>query len=334
MSFLKKILKPFVIISMALVCFSFVEAPAMAQSAKEFRQIKKDIRRFQKEMRAVQRRVFDGEIPAEFMDAEALERQKSQQALLSNLTIKLSRLEREFSKLVGKIEELEYAQRQSTKARENFTKDVEMQIADLRKLIEGSAKDSTDGSASPSAGEGVAVAETGSAANPQEETQSSEADTDAVSSETLDEEKNENALEEPPAIPVLPEGSVEDKYNFARQLLRRGDYASAETAFLAFMKVFGNHELAPNAQYWLGETYYARKDFPKALEAFYNGYQKYSDGPKGPDSLLKLGLTLGNMGEKAEACSAFTELENHYPSLSRNIIRRLSAERGRLGCTG
>ncbi len=324
MFLLKKISKPFALLLMTMVCFSFVDVPVYAQSDKEFKQMKKDIKRFKKEMRAVQRRVFEGVIPSEFLDEEALKRQKSQQALMATMTVRLSRLEREFSTLVGKIEELEYAQRQSNKKYENFTKDIEMQISDLQKLVQngGLATNSTSNSSTETSPEVPANTSSSTSSGSSQNTSSSP------------ESKNENTLAEPELKPVLPEGSVEDKYNYARQLLRRGNYAGAEAAFIAFMKDYSDHELGQNAQYWLGETYYARKDFPNALEAFYNGYQKYGEVPKGPDSLLKLGLTLANMGEKEEACSAFSELENHYPSLSRNIIRRLKAERGRLGCAG
>lgn len=324
MFLLNKISKPFALLLMTMVCLSFVSPPVLAQSTKEFKQMKKDIKRFKKEMRAVQRRVFDGVVPSEFLDEEALKQQKSQQALLAAMTVRLSRLEREFSTLVGKIEELEYAKRQSDKKFENFTKDIEMQISDLQKLVQNG------GPATPSASNSDTTASPDVPSNTPPSTSSGPAQNTSSSSDP----KDENTLDEPEAKPVLPEGSVEDKYNYARQLLRRGNYADAEAAFIAFMKEFADHDLAQNAQYWLGETYYARKDFPNALEAFYNGYQKYGEGPKGPDSLLKLGLTLANMGEKEEACSAFTELENHYPSLSRNIIRRLKAERGRLGCAG
>lgn len=320
MFLLNKISKPFAFCLMTMVAFSFVTPPVYAQSEKEFKQMKKDIKRFKKEMRAVQRRVFDGEVPTEFLDETALSQQRSQQALLATMTVRLSRLESEFSKLVGKIEELEYGQRQANKKFENFAKDMEMQFSDL--------KNGTSPTTSNTALSAVPVSTAPSQTSPRPSAGST------GTAETVNTVAGENMLAEPEAKLVLPEGSVDDKYNFARQLLRRGDYAGAEAAFIAFMNEYSTHELAQNAQYWLGETYYARKDFPNALEAFYNGYQKYGEGAKGPDSLLKLGLTLANMGEKVEACSAFSELENHYPSLSRNIIRRLKAERGRLGCAG
>ena len=58
------------------------------------------------------------------------------------------------------------------------------------------------------------------------------------------------------------------------------------------------HKLAGNAQYWLGETHYVRRDYKAAATAFLNGYTTFENSPKAPDSLLKLGMTLVVMGEK------------------------------------
>ena len=98
------------------------------------------------------------------------------------------------------------------------------------------------------------------------------------------------------------------------------------------MSAHADHRLAGNAQYWLGETYYVRKDYPRAAEAFLAGFQKYSDGAKGADSLVKLGLTLSNMGQSNDACAAFYEIEVSYPNASEAINKRAASEKARLGC--
>ena len=82
--------------------------------------------------------------------------------------------------------------------------------------------------------------------------------------------------------------------------MRAGAYAGAQTDFEQMLKRFPAHKLAGNAQYWLGETFYVRRQFKQAAEAFLAGYTTYQQSTKAPDSLLKLGMTLAAMGEKKQ----------------------------------
>src|SRR5690606_27265615 len=90
----------------------------------------------------------------------------------------------------------------------------------------------------------------------------------------------------------LPQGSTQERYNYAYKLLVQSDYADAEAAFREFVSAHPQDPLAGNAQYWLGETYYVRQQYEPAAQAFLQGYQGYPKNPKAPDSLLKLGMSL------------------------------------------
>jgi tol-pal system protein YbgF len=131
---------------------------------------------------------------------------------------------------------------------------------------------------------------------------------------------------------AVPAGTPEDQYNQAFALLRAGDYASAEQALKGFLAAHPQHELAGNAQYWLGETYYVRGDYKQAAVAFLDGYRAYPKSAKGPDNLLKLGITMGQIGQSKEACAAFQKLSADYPQASDVIKRRAASERDKLGC--
>ena len=102
-------------------------------------------------------------------------------------------------------------------------------------------------------------------------------------------------------------------YQDAFKLLQDGDYAGAERGFKTFIQRHPQHVLAGNAQYWLGETYYARRDYQNAMIAFAEGYKVYKTSPKGPDNLLKLGITLAVLNRKPDACAVFAALQ---PGLS------------------
>lgn len=142
-----------------------------------------------------------------------------------------------------------------------------------------------------------------------------------------------NQAKDAVAQPVtLPAGSVEERYNFAFAFLQRGDYPGAQAAFEAFLAAHPDNPLAGNAQYWLGETFYVRKNYPRAAAAFLKGFQSYADNNKGPDNLLKLGMTLNAMGQAAEACTALEELDARYPEANSAIKAQTRAQQERLGC--
>ena len=106
------------------------------------------------------------------------------------------------------------------------------------------------------------------------------------------------------AAGALPSGSAQEQYNYAFGLLRQANYPAAQQALRSFVQRFPNDALAGNAQYWLGETFYVSKDYANAATAFAEGYQKYPKGPKAADNLLKLAMSLGNLGQKQDACRA------------------------------
>ena len=121
-------------------------------------------------------------------------------------------------------------------------------------------------------------------------------------------------------------------YHDAFKLLQDGDYAGAERGFKTFVQRNPQNPLAGNAQYWLGETYYARRDYQNAMVSFAEGYKVYKTSPKGPDNLLKLGVTLTALNKKQEACAVFSRFSQDYPRATDLQKRRVDQERHRAGC--
>ena len=129
-----------------------------------------------------------------------------------------------------------------------------------------------------------------------------------------------------------PLNDPKDLYDRALADLRAGAYAGAQTDFEQMLVRFPAHKLAGNAQYWLGETFYVRRQFKQAAEAFLAGYTTYQQSTKAPDSLLKLGMTLAAMGEKKTSCDAFKELAVKFPQAPQAIAKRVQIEKARVGC--
>ena len=132
--------------------------------------------------------------------------------------------------------------------------------------------------------------------------------------------------------PAQAAASADQLYDDAFKKLQEGDYAGAERGFKTFVQRNPQNKLAGNAQYWLGETYYARRDYQNAMTAFAEGYKNYRTSQKGPDNLLKLGITLSALNRKQDACAMFARFNRDYPRATDLQKRRIDQERQKNGC--
>ena len=129
----------------------------------------------------------------------------------------------------------------------------------------------------------------------------------------------------------LSEDEIKKKYENAIKLLWASKFDEAEKELID-LKNFNPEDLMPNIQYWLGEVHYAQKKFEKAILEFGEGLKKYPDSIKGPDNMLKLGLSFANLEKKNEACDVFYELEIKYKSAPKNVLERANKEKKKLNC--
>ena len=129
----------------------------------------------------------------------------------------------------------------------------------------------------------------------------------------------------------LSDIEIKKKYENAIKLLWASKFNEAESE-LQNLKKIEPDDLMPNIQYWLGEVYYAQQNFEKAIIAFGEGLEKYPDSIKGPDNLLKLGLSFSNLKKKDEACNILFELEIKYKDAPKNVQERASSEIKKLEC--
>ena len=149
---------------------------------------------------------------------------------------------------------------------------------------------------------------------------------------TLTERDDETKSDAQLNLSVLPKTGPEEQYAYARGLLMKLDYQSAELAFKEFINLNKEHKLSSNAYYWLGEVYYVRKSYAEAAGAFIDSYKLFPLGIKAPDSLLKLGMSLAELGNSDEACESFEELLLKFPEANSRVRRRALQESVRIGC--
>lgn len=102
-------------------------------------------------------------------------------------------------------------------------------------------------------------------------------------------------------------------YDRAFEALKQGRYDASARYFAAFLSDFPNAELAPNATYWLGESYYVTRNYRIALDSFQQLLARYPDSGKAPDALLKVGYCHFELGDTARAAQTLESVIRQYP---------------------
>lgn len=227
-------------------------------------------------------------------DVQVLQRQAYREkqdginpASAQSVAVQMGQFDENLRKAVGKIDELEYKIKTLNERLDVMNKDIDMRF----KMYEGK----------PLSGGGMGAADTA----PKK--------FDAPVANGAPASILGGAVSKGEDLAPVKTQSAEDIYKQGMTAINAGNNEEAAQKFTALMTKYPEHKLAGNAQYWLGEAYYAQKDYAKAAVAFGKGLEKYKDGNKGADSLLKLGMSMRELGKKDEACTAFKTLPTEFP---------------------
>lgn len=128
-------------------------------------------------------------------------------------------------------------------------------------------------------------------------------------------------------VPNTPDGLYQQSY----EALLRSQFDVAQTGFRDFLKQYPQHELAGGANYWLGESLYSQANYKDAAQVFLDGFKTYPADPKAADTLLKLGMSLRQLGQKPQACTVFQSVNVKFPKAA-DTRKRAQAEAKRAGC--
>lgn len=133
---------------------------------------------------------------------------------------------------------------------------------------------------------------------------------------------------EPRSAPVVlePQLSAADLYRSALDNFSQENYQKAILEFEEFVANHSGHDLADNAQYWIGECYYAQKNFDLAVVEFGKVDTYFESGNKVAASLLKKGLALKELGKDQEAIVELEKVVSRYPNTDEAVLagRKLS----------
>ena len=306
-------------------------APAHAQSANETRALIQRIEGLERDLNNLQRQMYRGAAPAA-ADGAAGE-QGVPAGVAAAQEVRMSAIEEQLRQFNGRVEELDFQARQMAQRLEKMQQDVDFRLSALERGQGGAAL------------QGGAPAPLTEGTSPATATPPEVADGQALGAPPrplgqLGAGAPQPALPTAAPAPLDDQGttviggsSPKDQYEQARGRILQKDYAGAAAGLEAFMKANPEDPLAGAAAYWLGESHYAQGQFDAAAAAFLTGLKKYPKSTKAPDSMLKLGMTLAEMGQKKEACAALADIPNRYPSASLAIKQRAQKERQRVGCS-
>ena len=259
--------------------------------------------------------------------------QNSEEVLTRHL-LKLSEVEKQFQKLTNKFEEISFKLDKLSSRLSKVQADNQLRFQQLEQnTISGSLNENQNLSALPKESKEKILPgsskpqDLGAISYIDNETNSEVQQTQSVDTNASVVTETVQAEEK-----ILPETNPEKQYEFATSFLKVGDYSTAERALREFIDTNPNHKLSGNAQYWYAETYRIRQLYTDAASAYLEGYQKYPKSKKAPINLLKLGVSLVQIGEKDQGCLMITGVKKQYPQANQSVLQKAKYEEKKFEC--
>ena len=287
--------------------------------ADETEAILKELEILQKDIKTLEKAVYSKDIKTTSNEGISTE---SSDVLTKHL-LKLSELEEQFKTLTNNFEEINFKLDKLSSRVTKIQSDNQLRFSDLEnsdtEIKKTKTKKNLPGSSQPAdfgANPGYSV----SNLPEKQETNSIESAQTVITEEP---EKKES---------LLPDKPPKEQYEFAVSFMKIGDYETAEFALKEFIQKNKSHDLAGNAQYWYGETFRIRQLYSDAATAYLDGYQNYPKSKKAPDNLLKLGITMVQLGEKDQGCKMISGVKKEYPKASKSVLQKAQYEQKKFKC--
>jgi tol-pal system protein YbgF len=242
---------------------------------------------------------------------------------LYELMGRLEQMQAEIQQLTGKVDEQGYRIDELKKHQTKMYSDFDERLQGLENKANGTEQPIAE-SPSESAGTGDAGAKEDESLAPASESVPANEPTPADKPATANEPApaDESAPADKPADNQAPKpkpdteqvaGAEKQEYQEAYNELRKGHTNQSIDQFNAYLSKYPTGKLANNAQYWLGEAYRVNQDNDAARKAFNDVIEKYPDGAKVPDALLKLGFIEIDQKNPAKAREYLTRVTTDYP---------------------
>ena len=281
----------------------------------------------QKDLKTLEKAVYSGSINIDSSNNQKNLDGSSEDVLTRHL-LKLSDIESQFRELTNKFEEVNFKLDKLSNRLSKVQADNQVRFQDIENALSSvggdqkinlKPKKKLAGSSQPQ--------DLGSTSYKDIETKKTSQEiqsidtTASIVTETFESEQK-----------ILPNELPETQYEFATSFLKVGDYSMAERAFREFVLTNQDHKLAGNAQYWYAETFRIRQLYTDAASAYLEGYQKYPKGEKAPINLLKLGVSMVQIGEKEQGCKMIEGVEKQYPKANQSVLQKAKYESKKFEC--
>jgi len=286
----------------------------------------------QKDLKTLEKAVYSGSINAGISNSQNDFDENSEDVLTRHL-LKLSEVEGQFQELTNKFEEINFKIDKLSNRLSKVQADNQLRFQDLESSLSSGElvqnltsktkkqlEKKLPGSSQPQDLGSISYKDTETNETTQK-IQSVET-TSSIVTETFEAEQN-----------ILPNDTPKKQYDFATSFLKVGDYSTAERAFREFVITNPEHKLAGNAQYWYAETFRIRQLYTDAATAYLEGYQKYPKGEKAPINLLKLGVSMVQIGEKKQGCKMIEGVEKQYPKANQSVLQKAKYESKKFECS-
>jgi len=291
------------------------------------------------DLKTLERAVYSGSIEIENnLDNSDLDLDANSEDVLTRHLLKLSEVENQFRELTNQFEEINFKLDKLTNRMSKIQADNQIRFQDLETQLSSESLGDNDnisklssnpkidenqilpGSSQPQDLGAISYKDT-ETPNTSQQIQSVETTASVVTEKFQSEDK------------FLPQDLSPDKqYEFATSFLKVGDYNSAERAFREFVISNSEHQLAGSAQYWYAETFRIRQLYTDAASAYLEGYQKYPEGKKAPINLLKLGVSMVQIGEKDQGCKMINGVKLQYPNANQSVLQKAKYESKKFEC--
>ena len=282
----------------------------------------------QSDIKTLEKAIYSGSIDINNSSQSLSNLDVNSEDVLTRHLLKLSEIENQFQQLTNKFEEINFKLDKLSNRLSKVQSDNQIRFQEIENVISSGGelnlvkkkeKNILPGSSEPQDLGSVSYKDT---ETKEQNQQIQSIDTTAtIVTETFQAEEK-----------ILPNESPEKQYEFATSFLKIGDYPTAERAFREFVLSNPEHELAGNAQYWYAETFRIRQLYTDAASAYLEGYQKYPKGDKAPINLLKLGISMVQIGEKDQGCKMINGVEKQYPKANQSVIQKAKYESQKFEC--
>jgi len=277
----------------------------------------------QKDLKTLEKAVYSDSDSV--ISSSTIEFDQNAEDVLTRHLLKLSEIEGQFKELTNKFESINFKLDKLSSRLSKVQADNQMrfqQLEDSKELVSKPKEvenKTLPGSSEPQDLGSISYKDTATNETTQQ-TQSVDTTSTVVSEVVQTEEK------------ILPNETPEKQYEFATSFLKVGDYNTAERAFREFVITNSDHELAGSAQYWYAETFRIRQLYTDAASAYLEGYQKYPKSNKAPINLLKLGVSLVQIGEKDQGCLMISGVKEQYPQANQSVLQKAKYEEKKFEC--